>query len=324
MLGFDLIFLTPEGALIALGVLVPLAALALVARRGDRLRAGLAVPRQSRQRLVAPTLAAAAVAALFGVAAAQPVAEDETALDVRKDAEAYVVLDISRSMLARSGLEGATRLQRAKDAAVALRGRLPEIPVGVASMTDRVLPHLFPSADADAYRATVDLAVDIERPPPRSSFITTATNYDSLTALSSQRFFSPRAQRRAAVVLTDGESQAINADRLARFFRRPPGLSVVFVQFWGRDERVFNRGLPEPQYRPNPSARADLDALAEETGAVVFDEDELDGVAKRVRSALKSGPTVTEGVRKTRLALAPYLLAAAIVPLLLLLWKRER
>jgi hypothetical protein len=33
---------------------------------------------------------------------------------------------------------------------------------------------------------------------------------------------------------------------------------------------------------------------------------------------------VTEGVRKTRLALAPYLLAAAFLPLLLLLWKRER
>ena len=324
MLGFDLIFLTPQGALIALGILVPLAALVLVARRGDRLRAGLAVSRMSRRRLAAPTLAAALVAALFGVAAAQPVAEDETALDVRTDAEAYVVLDISRSMLARSGLDGATRLQRAKDAAVALRGRLPEVPVGVASMTDRVLPHLFPSADADVYRATVDLAIDIERPPPRSSFITTATNYDSLAAISSQRFFSPRAQRRALVVLTDGESQAINADRLARFFKRPPGVSVVFVQFWGGDERVFNRGLPEPQYRPNPSARADLDALAKVTGAVVFGEDELDAVAKRVRSALKSGPTVTEGVRKTRLALAPYLLAAAIVPLLLLLWKRER
>ena len=324
MLGFDLVFLTPQAALIALGVLVPLAALVLVARRGDRLRAGLDVPRMSRSRLMAPTLAVATVAALFGVAAAQPVAEDETALDVRTDAEAYVVLDISRSMLARSGLDGSTRLERAKDAAVALRGHLPEIPVGVASMTDRVLPHLFPSADADAYRATVDLAVDIERPPPRSSFITTATNYDSLTAISSQRFFSPQAQRRALVVLTDGESQAINADRLARFFKRPPGVSVAFVQFWGRDERVFNRGLPEPQYRPNPSARADLDSLGKVTGAAVFDEDELDAVAKRVRSALASGPTVTEGVRKTRLALAPYLLAAAMVPLLLLLWKRER
>jgi hypothetical protein len=324
MTGFSLIFLSPAGALVAIGVLVPLAALVLVARRGSRLRSALAVPRASRRRLAIPTLAAAAVAALFGVAAAQPVAEQEKALDVRTDAEAYVVLDISRSMLARSGLDGRMRLARAKAAAIELRGALPEIPIGVASLTDRVLPHLFASPDADAFRATVNLAVDIERPPPRSSFITTATSFDSLTAVASQRFFSPQAQKRAIVVLTDGETQGINAARLARVFKQPPGVSVVFVQFWSRDERVFNRGLPEPQYRPNPGARADLDGLAQVTGATVFDEGELDAATRHVRAALKKGPTVTEGVRRTRLALAPYLLAAALLPLGLLLWKRER
>jgi hypothetical protein len=324
MLGFDLLFLSPKGALIALGIVVPLAMLVVVARRGSRLRAALVVTRASRWRLAVPTLAAAAVAALFGVAAAQPVAESETALEVRTDAEAYIVIDISRSMLARSGLGETMRLGRAKAAAVKLRSALPEIPVGVASLTDRTLPHLFPSADADAFRATVALALGIEQPPPRSSFITTATSFDSLAAISTQRFFSPRAQKRAIVVLTDGETQGINEARLARVWRRPPGVNVIFVQFWSRDERVFNRGLPEPQYRPNAAARTDLDRLANATGATVFDESELDDVTARVRSALKSGPTVTEGVRKTRLALAPYLLAFAILPLGVLLWKRER
>jgi hypothetical protein len=169
MVAFDLIFLSPKGALVALGVLVPLAALVLVARRGSRLRAALAVPRATRWRLAVPTVAAALVAALFGVAAAQPVAESETALEVRTDAEAYVVIDISRSMLARSGLDGAMRLARAKAAAVKLRSALPEIPVGVASLTDRVLPHLFPSADADTFRTTVALALGIEQPPPNSA-----------------------------------------------------------------------------------------------------------------------------------------------------------
>jgi hypothetical protein len=187
-----------------------------------------------------------------------------------------------------------------------------------------VLPHLFPSPDADAFRATVDLAVEIERPPPRSSFLTTATSFDSLSAVASQRFFSPQADRRAIVVLTDGESQGINAARLARLFKRPPGIGVVFVHFWSRDERVFSRGLPEPQYRPDPEARADLDGLAKAMGARVFGEDELTAAAARVRGLLARGPTVTEGVRKTRRALAPYLLAAAFLPLGLLLWKRER
>jgi hypothetical protein len=321
---FSLIFLSPKGALIALGVLLPLAALVLIARRGSRLRAALAVPRASRWRVVVPTLAVAAVAALFGVAAAQPVAEQETALEVRTDAEAYVVIDVSRSMLARSGLGGVMRLGRAKAAAVKLRRALPEIRVGVASLTDRVLPHLFPSADADAFRATVGLALDIEQPPPRSNFLGNATSLDSLAAIATQRFFSPRAERRAAVVLTDGETLGINEARLARVWRRPPGMSVVFVQFWSRNERVFNRGLPEPQYRPDPEARADLDRLAKVTGATIFDEDELGAATSRVRSSLKRGPTVTEGVRKRRLALAPYLLAAALLPLGLLLWRRDR
>jgi hypothetical protein len=324
MVAFDLIFLSPKGALIALGVVVPLVALVLVARRGSRLRAALAVPHVSGWRLAVPTLAAAAVAGLFGVAAAQPVAESETALEVRTDAEAYVVIDVSRSMLARSGLGETMRLRRAKAAAVRLRSSLPEIPVGVASLTDRTLPHLFPSADADAFRATVGLALDIEQPPPRSSFITNATSFDSLAAISTQRFFSPRAQQRAVVVLTDGESQGVNAARLERVWKRPPGVDVVFVQFWSRDERVFNRGLPEPQYRPNPAARSDLDRLAKATGATIFDESELDDVAAHVRSALDRGPVVTEGVRKTRVALAPYLLAFAMLPLGVLLWKRER
>jgi hypothetical protein len=324
MVAFDLIFLSPKGALIALGVLVPLAALVLVARRGSRLRVALSVSRASRWRLAVPTVAAALVAALFGVAAAQPVASQETALEVRTDAEAYVVIDISRSMLARSGLDGAMRLARAKAAAVKLRSALPEIPVGVASLTDRVLPHLFPSADADTFRTTVALALGIEQPPPKSSLITTATSLDSLATLATQRFFSPRAQRRTVVVLTDGETQGINEARLARAWRRAPGVNVVFVHFWSRDERVFNRGLPEPQYRPDPGARNALDSLAKVTGASVFDEEELDAVTSRVRSTLKRGPTVTEGVRKTRLALAPYLLAAALLPLLVLLWKRER
>ena len=190
-------------------------------------------------------------------------AEQETALEVRTDAEAYVVIDISRSMLARSGLGGTMRLARAKAAAVKLRSALPDIPVGVASLTDRVLPHLFPSADADTFRTTVALALGIEQPPPRSSLITTATSIDSLAAVATQRFFSPRAQKRAVVVLTDGETQGINEARLARVWRRPPGVDVVFVHFWSRDERVFNRGLPEPQYRPDPGARNDLDGAGE-------------------------------------------------------------
>jgi len=322
--GFSVIFLSPLGLLLAVGVLVPLGAMALVSRRAGRLRTALGVSHAPRSRLLAPTLAAAAVAALFGVAAAQPVAERKTTLHVRTDAEVYMVLDVSRSMLARTSPSSPSRLARAKVAARKLRASLVTIPVGVASLTDRVLPHLFPSADEDAFRATVDVAVGIERPPPRSSFLTKATNLDSLTAMSSQRFFSPRAKRRVLVVLTDGESQSINGARLARFFRLPPGVGAVFVHVWGKDERVFTRGVPEPEYRPDPGARAALEGLARTTGADVYGADRLDAASRQIRSLLRRGPTITQGRRTQRRALAPYVLIVAVVPLVVLLWRRDR
>ena len=73
---------------------------------------------------------------------------------VRTDAEAFVVLDVSRSMLAQSSLTRPQRIERAKAAAIELRRGLPDVRVGVASLTDRVLPHLFPSADEKVFEAT--------------------------------------------------------------------------------------------------------------------------------------------------------------------------
>lgn len=320
----SLVFLSPLGALIALGALLPIVAGLLVARRARGLRGALGVSRAPRSLLLLPAVAAVALGGLVGLAAAQPVAEDETTLEVRQDAEVYVVLDISRSMLASSGASGATRLERAKDVAVKLRSALPGVKIGVASLTDRVLPHLFPSADEDAYRATVDLAVDIERPPPRSSFLTTATSLDALADIAPRRFFSPEAEKRVLVVLTDGETPTINAGRIARSFGRPPGIAATFVHLWGADERVYTRGLPEPQYRPDPAAREDLDGLARAVDAEIFGEGDVGGIAREVRRALADGPTAKEGLRRERTALAPYVLLLAFLPLGVLLWKRDR
>jgi hypothetical protein len=320
----SVIFLTPRGGFLALGVVLPLAALVLVARRADRVRSALSVTPLRRRRLLVPTIATAAFAFLFGLAAAQPVAEQQTTLRVRTDAEVYIVMDVSRSMLARTGLNGTPRLVRAKVAANEIRSALPGVPVGVASLTDRVLPHLFPSTDEDAFRATVALSVGIERPPPRSSLLTTATSLDALAAMSSQRFFSDKAAKRVVVVLTDGETQGINSARLARFFHRPPGVSAVFVQFWGPHERVYTRDVPEPQYRPDPGARKALDDMAQATGAFIFGERQVSAATGKVKALLGKGPTVKQGERKQRHALAPFVVLAAALPLGVLLWRRDR
>lgn len=318
------VFLSPLGLALALAAVVPLLALLVGRRRGDRVRGRLGLGPLPSSRLVVPLAALAAAALLLGLAAAQPVLERNASRVVRSDAEAYVVFDVSRSMLARSDPDGRTRLARAKAAAERLRAAMPTIPVGVASFTDRLLPHLFPSGDEAVFRATVERAVGIERPPPRSSFLTNATSLDSLAAVPSQRFFSPGAKKRVLVVMTDGESQSVNVARIAKQLKREPAIGTVFLQFWGEDERVYTRGAAEAQYRPDPSARVSLERLASALPAPVYSEGELSSARQKAVSLVGSGPTVVEGSRTSRWALAPYLAAFALLPLALLLWRRDR
>jgi len=319
-----LTFLTPVGGLLALGVALPVAALLLVRRRARRVRGVLDLAEPPR-RLLAATLGAALAAGVFlGVAAAQPVLERTKDLTTRTDAEVFVVVDVSRSMLAQRGLSSAMRIERAKAAAGALRTSLPGVPVGLATITDRALPHLFPSADEEVFEATLERSIGIERPPPRSSFLTGATKLDALAAIRTHRFFAPTSRERLLVVLTDGETQPVAGARLGSLFRQPPAIETIFVQFWDQGERVYSNGSPEPEYLPDPSARALLDGIAESIRGSVYDEGDVSAAAQKARELLGSGPTIVRGQHSGDVPLAPYFAAAVLLPLALLLGRPDR
>ena len=316
--------LTPLGALLAIGLVFPLVALVGIRRRARGMRATLGVADPSTRSVLLPLGGLVLGGVLLALAASQPVFAWTRDRTVRTDAEAFVVLDVSRSMLARDGLGSPTRIERAKTAAAKLRSSLADVRVGIASLTDRVLPHLFPTANEEVFAATLERSVAIERPPPRSSFLTSATSLNALATLRGLRYFSPSSTARLAIVLTDGESQPVSNARLGGLFRRSPAIDVVFVQLWGKDERVFSRGVPEPQYRPDPSARATLDRLAASVHGAVYSEGEIDAASRKARELLGSGPTVVEGEEAGKVPLAPYLAAAALFPFGLLLWRRDR
>jgi hypothetical protein len=84
---------------------------------------------------------------LLAAATARPAVRTSGVAQLRPEAQAYFLIDISRSMLARRGPRGETRFARALAAADTIRSGLADIPAGVASLTDRPLPHLFPSAN---------------------------------------------------------------------------------------------------------------------------------------------------------------------------------
>jgi hypothetical protein len=318
-LAASLVLLTPWGALLAIAAVVPLAALSLAARRERRGCAALELPAPPPERRLPRALAVAAVPLVLAAAAMQPALRTTTKAHVRTDAQAFFVLDTSRSMQASRTAAGPTRLDRARTEAIAIRDAIPQVPAGVANMTDRVLPNLFPTPDESVFQDTLLHAVGIEQPPP-STVDVVATDLDALGALGTQNFFPPTARKRLVVVLTDGESRPVDTRRLARSLGAGPGVDVILVHVWKQGETVHDGGRPEPGYREDASSGRTLAAIASATGGRVFGEGSAAAAAQAARSALGSGPTVVVGTAVRTRTLAPYVALAALVPLLPLVW----
>lgn len=317
----DVGFLTPLGGLLALTALVPLGVLALRERRARRIRRALGLPQP-------PLLAGAAVAAalavlgvLLGVAATQPVIETEQTVLERTDAEAFVVVDVSRSMLAATRDGGARRIDRARDEAERLRAALPEVPVGILSLTDRLLPHLFPTTDRAVFGSTMAKAIDIERPPPALFFSTRATSLGELGSIRDRDFFSPGARKRLLIVLTDGESQPVESS-LESEFEGEPRIETVFAHVSKPRERIFTGGVPERSYTSDAGSRGALERIATLTGGRVFTEGDRAAVAAVVAAA-GEGPTRERVLDGERRALMPYAAALVLLPLGFVLLRRN-
>ena len=284
-------FLSPLAALIGLVAVVPLAALAIVRERARRARAALGLPEPGRAAEAVVPAALCGIAVLVAVAAAQPILRNRHTQQVRTDAEAWILLDTSRSMLARRGIAGPSRLARAKVFASRLRDALGGVPVGIASLTDRALPHLFPSPDVDAFDATLRGAIGIERPPPSQFLRTRVSTLIPLADLRTANFYEPGDTRRLLIVLTDGESQPFSPEKVGRVLAAPPRIDTILVQFWNPDERVYTGGKPEAGYRPDPSSGTTLKGLAAASGGAAYGESKLGAVVAQARRDLGRGPT---------------------------------
>ena len=306
--------LTPAAGAIGVAVVLPLVAFALAARRSERARALLRlVPAPPERRR--PVLAAATFL-LLAVAAAQPALERTRGREVRTDAEALVVVDVSRSMAASTSPDAASRLERAKGAARVVRQGLDDVPTGLATLTDRVLPHVLPSADAALFEAALDKTAGIERPPARDVALQ-ATTLQALAQVVQGRYFSRDARRRLLVVLTDGDSAPFDVGAVAAVLRAGR-VRLVLVRTGETDEQVYDAdGTPEPLFRSSPLAAPTLASLAAASnGAVVSNGG---AAAQAAEDFLGRGPTSTEGVATEVVSLAGLFAALAIVPLALLL-----
>ena len=318
-----LTFLTPYAALVGLGALATLGALVAAERRSRRVCRALGLVPLPAVSILAATLALLLVAGLLALAAAQPVVAEVHPSAGRRDAEVLLVLDISRSMLARGSPRELSRFDRARSLMSELRAELPGVPVGIASLTDGVLPHLFPTTNEAVFAATLSRSVGIERPPPDRSGRGRATVLGALASLGTRNFFTPGTAKRVAVVLTDGESLPVATGALASAFAEG-AVTPIFARLWAADERIFDaKGRPLPAYLADPDSAATLDSVASAVGGRVFGESDLSALVRTTRAALGSGPTGPAGRQLQSLELAPYAVLGAFVPLLFLVWRRN-
>jgi hypothetical protein len=316
----NLSFLTPWGALFALAAIAPLAVFLARQRRASKVRGVLGLEEPSVRSRVPLAVALAAIPGLIGLAAAQPVVNESRSRPERVDAEAFVVVDITRSMLASSGATSPTRIDRARRLAVRLRDELPEIPIGVVSMTDRLLPHAFPTTDRRVFVATIEKSVDIDR-PGSSIGGTVVTALQSLSEIPRHEYFRARTRKRLLVVFTDGESLPLQAGLEQAFRQAAPKIETIFVHLWNQEERIYATGVAEGGYRPQRASEATLDRVASLVGGrVLAENDDLPAVARQI---VGEGETRKRELEGERLALMPYVTLAAVLPLGFLLYRRN-
>ncbi len=318
----ELTFLTPLAVLFSLTAAVPLVVYVLRERRLRAARSTLGLAEPSLRSRAPVVVALVAVPALLGLAASQPVVETTRVVPERADVEAFVVVDVSRSMLAAAAPGEPTRFERAQRTAIDVREALPEVPFGVISLTDRVLPHLFPTTDERVFSATVRDALDIEHPPPGAFYLTAATTIDALASIPDLNYFAKSAKKRVVVVLTDGETQPLQG-RLAGAFERGPRVDVVLVRYWDAGERIYETGVAEPGYEPDPRSGTLVEQAASQMGARVLSEDEAPQAIAAVREAIGTGATVDVTHEAGRFALMPWIALAALLPLVFVLLRRN-
>jgi von Willebrand factor type A domain len=317
-----LTFLSPSAAFIGLAVVLPILALALAQSRARLARAALHLPVPSA-RLWPIVTALAALAILLAFGAAQPVLERDRSHVVRPDAEAFFVFDTTRSMAAAGSPEGATRFERAVSLARRLRSAVPELRVGVATLTDRVLPHLFPSQRADSFHAVLDQTVGIERPGSVQRGNAVGTNLAALVAVPRTAFFTPETRRRVLVVFTDAETRPYDPTELRIEYRKRP-ISIALVRVGNDGDRVFGPGgAPDPNYRPQPGVAGELATFAAATGARTFEEDEFGRLRGFVRRSMGTGGPRLTAKEADPTPLAAWAFGAAFFPLAFLLWRRN-
>jgi len=256
---------------------------------------------------------------LVGLAAAQPALLRTAAERSRDDVQVWIAVDTSNSMLAARAPGAVDRLQQARQGAIALRRRLGGLRVGLAAMTNQVLPLLPPTADEDTFTAVVRGSVQPNTPEPLASDVNAgnvSTSFSNLELVPELNFYG-NAKHRLLVVMSDNETNFFDPNVVKDAFASHR-VGLVLVQVGSTHDRVWENGQADRSYRPQRSEERKVARLAQASaGGRLFTSGDTDAVAKRLRVLAGHGPSSAGPDDERRyVLLSPYLLLATL-PLLL-------
>ena len=197
------------------------------------------------------------------------------------------------------------------------------MPTGIGTFTDRPLPLLLPTSDIVAFDSVTEKALAIESPPGLQNG-TTISSFDAVAPFPLEGYFQPKARKRVLIILTDAESEGFNVAGVKSSFRQRPRSSVVLIRMGHVGERVFGpSGVPESAYIPPPAEGATLKAFLSATHGRAFGEHDVSAAIAAARADLGRGPEAKLGTVTGRRDLAPWVVLAGVLPLGVVLRRRN-
>jgi hypothetical protein len=233
---------------------------------------------------------------------------------VRADAQIFLAFDVSRSMLAAKAPGERTRFDRSRVIAERIHAAFPNVPTGVASVTNRMMPLLFPSDDGRAVPAVIEHALAILQPPPLPMSTLRLTDLSSLALAADRAYFDTEARRHALVVFSDLDSETFSLSGQLSLFRRHR-IEPFIIQVAADGERVFGAdGKPEAYL---PVASLSVQGLRK-AGWRAYREGQAAEAIAAIRAYLGQGPTRESGVTERQRNLAGLTALAALLVVLTL------
>lgn len=305
----SVVFLTPAGALVGLAFFLPLGALVWRERRGFQARRHLGLQRPNLATLVARPLALAVLGAVVAAAAAQPAIRTSASVPMRADAEIYLTFDVTRSMLARRSLDGPVRLERARVIAREIHGGLLDVPTGVATLTNRMMPLLFPTGDERGVSAVLANSVRIMQPQPARLTAPRATQLGVLTLAADRSYYNPEARRRALVVFSDLDTDYFSLEATLKLLRDHQ-IEPFVVRVAAAGEQIFDAQGRALAYRPASTVSV---AQLRAAGWHAFEESQSQRTISEIKGYLGVGAMQENGLIESEKSIAMYVALVALL-----------